>query len=248
MYSLQDRQSVQDYILSLARTDERVTDAAIVGSEAIGANDQWSDIDLTFGLKEEVAISTILADWTQKIQEQYQAAHLFDLPWGQSIYRVFLLPNCLQVDISFTPSSGFGSTTPNFKLLFGEAKPRAPKTAPAAQEVLGYAVHHALRARFSLERQRYWQAEYWLSACRDYALKLACLNHQCNPFDARGYDDLPKEVTKLFLDSLSVQLTDHHLREALKVVVSGLLKIARESTGIDLRVEPQLRWIAQLAP
>jgi hypothetical protein len=60
-------------------------------------------------------------------------------------------------------------------LLFGEAveKPHAPPPDP--RELFDYAVHHALRARFCIERARYWQAEYWISGVRDHAPELRSL-------------------------------------------------------------------------
>ena len=85
--------------------------------------------------------------------------HLFDLPSGPTIYRVLLLSGCLQFDLSFTPASQFGALGPKFKLLFGESMEKPFVQEPLAKELFGYPVHHALRARFCIERGRYWQAE-----------------------------------------------------------------------------------------
>jgi hypothetical protein len=41
--------------------------------------------------------------------------------------------------------------------------------------MFGYAVHHLVRARFCIERERLWQAQYWLSGARDLMLSRACL-------------------------------------------------------------------------
>ena len=46
-----------------------------------------------------------------------------------------------------------------------------PSSAPSPSrpppvELLGYGVHHVLRARFNIERAQYWQAEYWISQTR----------------------------------------------------------------------------------
>jgi hypothetical protein len=49
------------------------------------------------------------------VVEEFDAAHLFDLPSGASIYRVFLLPGCLQFDLSFTPASKFGAIGPKIR-------------------------------------------------------------------------------------------------------------------------------------
>lgn len=44
---------------------------------------------------------------------------LFDLMVRNSTYRVFLLDDWLQVDLSFTPAAEFRQASPKFKLLFG---------------------------------------------------------------------------------------------------------------------------------
>src|SRR5689334_24755217 len=163
MFSVGDRDRIRDYVLQLAASDARVVAGAAVGSLALGGGDRWSDLDLTFAVADEISMFDVLEDWTRKILEELDAVHLFDLPSGPSIYRVFLMPGCLQFDLSFTPAAAFGATSPKFRLLFGEAVTKAYTPAPTPQELFGYAVHHALRARFCIERGRVWQAEYWLS-------------------------------------------------------------------------------------
>ena len=39
--------------------------------------------------------------------------------------------------------------------------------------MFGLAVHHAVRARFCIERERSWQAEHWLTGLREEAHQLA---------------------------------------------------------------------------
>jgi len=163
MFSVRDRDRIRDYVLQLAASDARVVAGAVVGSLAHDGGDQWSDLDLTFAVADNLPIFDVLEDWTRKLVEEFDAAHLFDLPSGASIYRVFLLPGCLQVDLSFTPASKFGASGPKFKMLFGSSVEKPQTPPPSAQELFGYAVHHALRARFCIERGRYWHAEYWIS-------------------------------------------------------------------------------------
>lgn len=76
--------------------------------------------------------------------------------------------------MSFAPASQFGAIGPHFRLLFGTAVSKAHAGPPAARDLFGYAVHHAVRAQICLERSRLWQAEYWISSLRDNALSLAC--------------------------------------------------------------------------
>src|SRR4030095_16077827 len=122
MFTVSDRERVHDYVLQLASSDARVVAGAVVGSLALSEGDRWSDLDLTFAVADDVSVFDVLEDWTRTIVEDLDAAHLFDLPSGPSIYRVFLLPGCLQFDLSFTPASKFGAAGPKFKLLFGSAE------------------------------------------------------------------------------------------------------------------------------
>jgi hypothetical protein len=219
MFSISDRDRIRDHVLQLAASDARVVAGAVVGSLALEEGDRWSDLDLTFAVAENVPVLTVLEDWTDKLVEAFDAVLLFDLPSGASIHRVFLLPGCLQFDLSFTPASKFGAAGPKFKLLFGNSieKPYAPP--PPAQELFGYAVHHALRARFCIERGRYWQAEYWISGTRDYILSLACLRRGLSAYHGRGFDDLPPDVCDAFKGALVTSLERAELLRALKFAI-----------------------------
>ncbi len=88
---------------------------------ATGPGDRWSDLDLSFAVGKGFSVGPVLEDWTAKLMAEFSANKLFEIPAGQSIYRVLLLPGCLQFDLSFTPAPDFGAIGPNFKLLFGEA-------------------------------------------------------------------------------------------------------------------------------
>lgn len=249
MFSVDDRNRVRDRVLALAASDPRVVAGAVVGSLALHEGDRWSDLDLTFAVANDAPVSDVLDDWTRAIVDEYDAVMLFDLPAGPSIYRVFMLPGCLQFDLSFTPAAAFGATSPKFRLLFGEAVTKPHMPAPTPHELFGYAVHHALRARFCIERGRVWQAEYWLSGVRDYALHLACLRRDLPARNGRGFDDLPADVLAGFAGSLARSLDPAELLRALDVAITGLLREAAQAPEIaDMaaQVEPQLRELTRV--
>ncbi len=179
----------------------------------------------------------MLADWSRVVEAELAGVQLFDLPAGLSIYRVFLLPGCLQFDLSFTPAAAFGATSPKFKLLFGEAVEQPFREPPSAEELFGYGIHHALRARFSIERGRMWLAEYWISAVRDYALNLACRRRGLPAWYGRGFDDLPADVLGRFEGAIVRSLDRGELLRALRCAVDGLL---REGGELARAVEPNL--------
>jgi hypothetical protein len=241
IFSVSDRDRIRDRVLHLAASDARVVAGALVGSLALGQGDRWSDLDLTFAVADNWPVLAVLEDWTRTLVAEFDAAHLFDLPRGASIYRVFLLPGCLQFDLSFTPASKFGAAGPKFKLLFGSCVEKPYPQPPSAHELFGYAVHHALRARFCIERGRYWQAEYWISSTRDYALSLACRRSGLPANEGRGFDDLPAEVRDSFLGALVRSLERDELLRALGCAIEGLLRQADEVHDLAAKVEPQLR-------
>jgi hypothetical protein len=241
MFSIKDRDRIHDHMLQLAASDARVVAGAVVGSLALDDGDRWSDLDLTFAVADDISILDVLEDWTRDLVEEFDAAHLFDLPRGASIYRVFLLPGCLQFDLSFTPASKFGASGPKFKMIFGSSVEKPHTQPPPAQELFGYAVHHALRARFCIERGRFWQAEYWISGTRDYALSLACRRRGLPAYDGRGFDDLPPDVRDFFRSALVISLERAELLRALGLTIEGLLREADEAQELAVKVEPQLR-------
>ena len=240
LFTVEERDRVRDRILELAQDDERVVAGAVIGSLAFDG-DRWSDLDLTFAVADGLSVIGVLDDWTRKIVSDFDGAVLFDLPSASSIYRVFLLPRCLELDLSFAPASAFGATGPSFRLLFGEAvdKPHIPQRDAA--ELFGYAVHHALHARVSVERGRHWQAEYWISAVRDYALSLACRRRGLPTNEARGVDELPADVRNVVAAGLVKSLEREELLRALGVAIDGLLHEAEDVPELAARVEPQLR-------
>jgi hypothetical protein len=241
MFSISDRDRIRDYVLQLAASDARVVAGAVVGSLALGGGDRWSDLDLTFAVADNVPVPDVLEDWTRKLVQELDAVHLFDLPSGASIYRVFLLPGCLQFDLSFTPASKFGAAGPKFKMIFGSSVEKPYTQPPTAHELFGYAVHHALRARFCIERGRYWHAEYWISGTRDYALSLACRRRGLPAVYGRGFDDLPPDVRDVFKSALVTSLERDELLRALGFAIEGLLHEVDEVRELAAKVEPQLR-------
>jgi hypothetical protein len=97
-----------------------------------------------------------------------------------------------------------------------------------------------LRARFCIERGRYWQAEYWINAARDYALRIACLQHNLSPYQGRGFDDLPSEILDVFSETFVTKLTRDELLRTLRGVIGGLLHVIDDSQELATKVKPQL--------
>lgn len=241
MFSIEYRDTVRNSILAQARNDSRIVAAAVVGSYARGAEDQWSDIDLTFGVEKGYTLPSLLDSWTQYMQQEFAAEVLFDVQRGGTIYRVFLLPGCLQVDLSFSQTEEFGAVGGHFVLLYGSQYPKPQPTPQALEELFGYLVHHLLRARFCTERGRLWQAEYWLTESRNYILKIACRMNGVPADYGRGMDDLPPAFLDSLQHSFVGELDPHELLRCLRLLINALPQIAPAVPQSYARLHHRLR-------
>lgn len=241
LYTAADRDRVRVRVFELADADARVVSGAAVGSLTTEAGDRWSDLDLTFGVAEDASVLEVLEDWSTAIEDELGGVQLFDLPSGPSIYRVFLMPGCLQFDLSFTPQAEFGATSPRFQLLFGTIGVREHTPPPDRYELFGYGVHHAVRSRFAIERGRSWYAEYWTAELRHYAMHLACLNRDLPARYGRAFDELPEDVRVRFAGAIARSLDRDELLRAFRVALDGFIA---ESKELAAPVEADLRLLA----
>lgn len=109
MFDIAYRDRVRERVLRLAGSDDRIVAGAVIGSFAWTEGDRWSDLDLTFATTDGTDLLAVLDDWRETLLAEFGGNVLFDLPAGSSIYRVFLFPGSLQVDLSISPASEFGA-------------------------------------------------------------------------------------------------------------------------------------------
>jgi hypothetical protein len=248
VFTVDQREQIRTDLITRAQRDPRIVAAAVVGSSAIGG-DRWSDLDLTFAVDIDHPLTSVIADWTGVMTTTYRAAVLFDINAGSTIYRVFLLPGALQIDLSFGPAGEWGAYGPRFHLLYGEAITRpAPQPVPTAHH-LGYAVHHLVRAHICIARGRLWQAEHWLSEARGIAMTLACREAGLDEGYGRGFDQLPIEVQDRYRSMLPNALTASELRRALILTANAVLDEADQhmvmTPALRSLLAPILRGMAE---
>jgi len=228
MFTPEYREEVREKLIQHSREDKRIVSAAAVGSYAGNAVDRWSDIDLTFGYDPVFSIDSMLNSWTEYVSSEFSGVPILDISRGSSVYRVFIFPGCLQVDLSFTPQSDFGSISRHFSLIYGSKKDLPNAAGQSAEECFGFLAHHLLRVRVCVERGRLWQAEFWLSEARNYALKLCCLSRGLNTDHGRGFDDLPQDILEPYKNTLIKELTSEELAKALSALILQIDKISPE--------------------
>ena len=246
MFTPAERESLRSELIELARADNRLTGGAITGSAAMGLEDQWSDIDLAFGVREASAIADTLADFTERMYRDHGALHHLDVMSGAWIYRVFLLPSTLQVDLAFAPEAEFGARAPTFRLVFGAAREERRASPPPLEASIGLAWLYALHVRTSIARGKFWQAEYMISRMRDQILALACRRHDLPSNEGRGIDRLPLEVTAPLEATLVRSLDPSELGRAFGAATAALISEIRfVDQALASRLEPILRDLAE---
>lgn len=129
MFTEGERSDLRDQLVAVARSDERIDAAALVGSAARDGEDEWSDIDLALRLAADLSPWDVAAEWTTRMYGAHGAVAHLDIWSGPTLFRVFLLASSLQIDLSFWPAEAFADSGGSFRLLFGEANEPAPPPA-----------------------------------------------------------------------------------------------------------------------
>jgi predicted nucleotidyltransferase len=237
VFSEADRDRVREQLLEAARADPRIAAAAIVGSAAAGRADEWSDIDLALRLAPGLTPADAIAAWTELLYDEHGAVDHFDLWSGPALYRVFLLANTLQVDVSLWPYETFVARGA-FRLLFGEASEASTATAVDSPGPIGLAWVYAVHARTSIARNRPLQALYWLNGLREQIGILASLRYGLPEKEGRGVDDLPDQLTGQLARTVVRNLDRAELVRALGLLVDTLIA---EIHAVDEATAQRLR-------
>jgi hypothetical protein len=230
LFTSEERSQVRDWMLHVAQQDSRITGGALTGSMANRTEDRWSDIDVAFGVAAGVELDVVLGDLTREVKRRFSPIHHFDLQSGVAIYRVFLLPKGLELDVGLWPASQFGSIGEKFRLVFGHSAENAAAPASATPDhLIELCWHHTLHARAAIERAKPWEAEYYISALRDRSFEIACLRLGLPAIYARGTDKLPYAIKASCEEGLVRSFEANELRRALKSATKAFLHEVAET-------------------
>lgn len=239
MFTPADRSATRARLIARAEQDPNISGAALVGSAARGAEDEWSDIDVVLQLSADADEQDVVADWSARIDEAFGVADTLDVFAGGVRYRVFLLASSLQIDVSFWPYEQFRATESPFQLLFGDPAPPSTPTAPEIGHVVGMGWLYALHARSATARDRPWQAVMMLDELRGQLITLRCARHGLNPWHGREVDSLPADDLAELLDSRASAIDRASLdRSRASLLAQFLEEVRRVDPGRAQRLRP----------
>jgi hypothetical protein len=245
MFSRDEREHIRAALVHAAQAECNITGAAHLGSAAADRLDDWSDIDLALCLSRDAAVDDVIASWTARLYDDHGAVAHCDVRRGETLYRVFLLRNTLQVDISFWPADRFRATGSKFKLIFGVPNEAQPPPADSTAELIGLAWLYGLHVRSSIARHRLLQAEYMLSNMRNRVMALPCLREGLSTSEGRGFDDLSKHQRSRFVECYPSSLNPEELHRAFQRTTSALLnEIGLRDSDLAEKIGPTLIEIA----
>ena len=244
VFTSRERERIREQLVDAAKADSRITGAAHLGSAALGLQDRWSDIDLALSLAADADFNAVLADWSARLYRDHAAAANFDVRRGEILYRVFLLNNTLQIDLSFWPANQLRAVGPKFNLIFGAAGEPLPAPIPDSKELIGMAWLYALHVRSCIARSRWLQAEYMLSGMRDNVLAMMCKRQGVSAIQGRGLDDLTDAEKARAAECLAGSLAPAELKRAFRVTMNIFLEeLRRSDSELATKLESPLNRI-----
>lgn len=244
VFTSQKRELIRDELVAAAKADSRICGAAHLGSAALDKLDRWSDIDLALCLAADADLNQVLVDWTTRLYRDHGAVANYDVKRGDILYRVFLLDNTLQVDLSFWPTNELRAVGPKFSLIFGTAAEPISPPVPESKDLIGMAWLYALHVRSNIARSRLLQAEHMLSGMRDSVLALICKRQGVAAVQGRGLDDLSEEQKARAAECLAHSLEPPEMKRAFRVTVNALLEEVRYAdSGLATKLEGTLNTV-----
>ena len=239
LFTVEERDRLRTRLLERAEADDAVVGAAFTGSEAVAVGDRWSDTDLVLAVRGD--LGSTVARWTGWFYDEWDARHHWDLAVAPGVIRVYLLRGWLELDLTFTPETDFGPRGPQWRTIFGRPRSLEPFPDPDRNTLIGLVWHHAFHAWICLRRDRWWQAEHWISAIRDQVITLACLRLGHPAAYAKGAHLLPEEITDSLTATLVRSLTKSELERALTAAVNlATAELERSDAGAAARLNPML--------
>jgi hypothetical protein len=205
-YSPEYRQATLDRVLAALEADERITGVIIVGSGAVGFDDDYSDIDLCIVCPDENT-QTIYEDWRARFEKLLPVIGCSPVTYGSNSHLYALLLNgFLELDAGFIGVGSLTAKRERWKVAFDRSGKIAEimtrswekrKPIDPEREYLPRVAgiwHHVLHVGSALRRGQPWKALHYLETIRNRTIELAVLRQGLDIGHFREVDRLPDDV------------------------------------------------------
>jgi hypothetical protein len=190
----------------------------------------------------------VARDWVDLCEAQFDSAHRYEVAFGTTLVRGFLLSDGVALDVSFTPADDFAVWAPA-RVLFdrtGSATdaaehPESWAIVPDWSGEAGFAWHDVLHACAAANRSRLWQSLFYLQRVRNRTLGLASQRHGQDADEFKHVDDLPPSERDPLLAGVVGSLDRHSLIAAIDVTNTAFLaELSRGDPELAARLEEPL--------
>lgn len=116
IFNEQDRQSVFEYVRSVAEECGKIVSLVQVGSGSVGYHDKWSDLDYVVALDSNDSMLEVMEYMHRRLSEKYEL--LYFSQSEASHLQVYMLSDMLEIDIGYGGYEGAAARKPAFKVLY----------------------------------------------------------------------------------------------------------------------------------
>ena len=249
LFTAAERDATLQSLLERLEADPRLDAAFIAGSLGAETADRWSDLDVATVVGAGVAAEVVAKDWLERIRDAFGAVHHYRVEFGSTIVTGFLLPNGLEIDLSFTPTADL-EVWETVRVAFDRtgvattaaANPVAWSPSPDWTGEAGLTWHDVVHAAVAINRERPWRALLYLQRVRNRTLSLASERHGWDADEFARVDDLPAPERDPLLASLVGSFDTAALRASLRAATEAfLVELARGEPELARRLEGPLR-------
>ena len=245
------RQHTLDTLLNALQTDDRIVGVVVVGSAAIGFDDEYSDIDLSVVIAPAVDVRVVFDEWHTRIYQMLPMVAHFETQYGpDNFLHGFLLENFLELDIGFLPLGTLYAKRERWQMAFdrtGGDIPRIMQTTWVERDIpdpstiyqrnLASIWHYITHVSICLQREHCWRALHYLEHLRNRTVALAALRYDVNASHFREADQLPADFLAALQTTLVTQPDAVVIARGLRAAVTLYFEQARaldERFGVDV--------------
>jgi predicted nucleotidyltransferase len=244
LFTPDERQAVLEQMLAALQTDDRIAGVIVVGSGAVGFEDEYSDIDLAVVVHQARDVRSVYDHWRAQFKTLLPVRHEFEAPRGPNILLFgLLLDHFLEIDASFQCLDDLTARRARWRVAFDRSGQITPimqaswdaRETPDIQatylrwvkSIWYYITHVAIH----VERGHLWRAVLDLEDLRHRAVVLAGLRHSVETEHYREVHRLPPDFLAGLEHTLVTHLDEIEIMRALRAAVDCFFT---EAKALDL--------------